>query len=147
MSVTLCFMSAYPNVRGWFSERALTYHIVFDKSVKLSELHYNVTKNDFFNRDFLYSHLGADVSIFLAAKCFLPDHVNLYTVGTAIQYWAKFPWKPWSENVWFSRYSGSKSTMTSSYFKRMFLFFSNMSIYIPWILGRSKFSRDSNALF
>ena len=76
---------------------------VCDKSMKLSELHYNVTRNDFFNRDTLYIHVGADVSIFLAANYFLINHVNLYTVGTPIQCWSKFPWELWSKNVRFPR--------------------------------------------
>ena len=63
---------------------------VCDKSMKLSELHYSVTRNNFFNRDTLYSHVGTDVSIFLAPKCFLPNHVNLYTIGTAFQCWSTF---------------------------------------------------------
>ena len=163
-----------------------SYDIVFDKSVKLSELHYNVTKNDFLTETFcivtwvltsaffwlqnvffqtmstfkpLEPQFNADQS-FLGnydlkmygfqdiggqiprwrhhySEEFFWTYINLYIVGSAIQYWAKFPWKLWSENVWFSRYRGSKSKMTS-YFKRMFLFFSNVSIYISWILGRSK---------
>ena len=65
-----------------------SYHIdasVREKSMKLSELHHNVTRNSFLNRDTLYSHVVADVRIFSASKCFFPNHVNLYTIGTAIQ--------------------------------------------------------------
>ena len=59
---------------------------VCDKSVKLSELHYNVTGNDFFNRGTLHRHVGTDVNIFWLPSIFLKTYVyvNLYNVGTAI---------------------------------------------------------------
>ena len=101
-----------------------SYHIdtsVCDKTVKIWELYY-VTWNDFLNRDTLYSHVGADINIFLAAECFLPNHVSLYTVGTAIQCWSKFPWKLWSKTVRIPRYRGSKSMMTSSFSEELFCF-------------------------
>ena len=91
--------------------------------MKLSELYYLCHKKRFFNRSTLHSHVGADVSIFSAAKCFPPNHVNLYIFGTAIQCWSKFPWELWSKNVRFPSYKGSKSTMTSSFFRGIFLFF------------------------
>ena len=50
-----------------------SYHIetsVWDKSVKLSELHYNVTRNEFSESGTLYSHVGADVGIFRLQNVF-----------------------------------------------------------------------------
>ena len=57
-----------------------------DKSVKLSELDYNVTRNDFLNRGTLRRHVGTDVTIFWLPSIFLKPYlyVNLYNVGTAI---------------------------------------------------------------
>ena len=43
--------------------------------------------------------------------CFVWAYINLYTVPFTIQCLAKFPWKPWSDNFWFSRYRGSNQSL------------------------------------
>ena len=54
------------------------------KSMKLSKLHFKVTKNVFFNRDARYGYAGDDVSIFFGGNFFLPKPINLYIVRTKI---------------------------------------------------------------
>ena len=46
--------------------------------MKLSELHYKVTKIFFFNRDTRYEHVGDDVSIFFGRKFFF-QNLSTYT--------------------------------------------------------------------
>ena len=50
-------------------------------------------------------------------------YVKLHAVGTTIQCWSKFHWELSFKNVRFARYRGSKSTMMSSFFRGIFLFF------------------------
>ena len=99
--------------------------------MKLWELHYNIIRNDFFNRDTLHSHVGVDVSIFSAARCFLPDHVNLYTVEIAVQCWSKLPWELWSK-MYGSEIQGIKVYDEVITFQRAFWdFFGHVLTYIP----------------
>ena len=111
-----------------------SYHIhtsVCDKNIKLWELHYNIIRNDFFNRDTLHSHVSVDVSIFSAAKCFPPNHVKLYTVEIAVQCWSKFPWELWSK-MYGSEIQGVKVYDEVITFQRAFLyFFGHALTYIP----------------
>ena len=111
-----------------------SYHIhtsVCDKNIKLWELHYNIIRNDFFNRDTLHSHVSVDVSIFSAAKCFPPNHVKLYTVEIAVQCWSKFRWELWSK-MYGSEIQGVKVYDEVITFQRAFLyFFGHALTYIP----------------
>ena len=104
---------------------------VCDKNIKLWELHYNIIRNDFFNRDTLHSHVGVDVSIFSAAKCFPPNHVKLYTVEIAVQCWSKFPWELWSKKYG-SEIQGVKVYDEVITFQRAFWdLFGHALTYIP----------------
>ena len=70
-------------------------------------------------------------------------YVNLHAVGTAIQCWSKFHWELSFKNVRFARYRGSKSTMMSSFFRGIFLFFGT---YINLYTIASQFNPEQSIL-
>ena len=105
-----------------------SYHIhtsVCDKNIKLWELHYNIIRNDFFNRDTLHSHVSVDVSIFLLQNVFLQtmsSYIPLKSLFNADQSFLG----NYGLKCTVPRYRGSKSTTKLSLFRGLFCTFLGM---------------------
>ena len=96
----------------------------FENFIIMSQVAIFLTQNFVQQRGCWHQHFFFGCKFFSFKPCQPMYHLNRNSR------WSKFPQELWSTNVRFARYRGSKSTMTSSFFRGLFFCFQKyVSLY------------------